>query len=170
MDPEFELHPLVSVWQRTYLGHAGIESWRQDLAELWDEFQLARRGPRPRRADAGGPDAVARAPDRGALRSGGTGRRGRAIPCRQGDSRRLSRRPRRRLQGGGVVLIPTAARRSADREAPSSRQGRQSLRDPPQANRAAAAIPMPSAVAITCPSAASAAGCPSACARGRRGR
>jgi ketosteroid isomerase-like protein len=40
VDTGFELHPLVSVWQRTYVGHAGIESWKQDLAQLWEEFHL----------------------------------------------------------------------------------------------------------------------------------
>jgi ketosteroid isomerase-like protein len=35
---DFELHPLVSVWQRAYHGHTGIEEWQRDLAELWEEF------------------------------------------------------------------------------------------------------------------------------------
>lgn len=37
---DFELHPLVSVWQRDYLGHAGIEDWQRDVAALWDEFTI----------------------------------------------------------------------------------------------------------------------------------
>jgi ketosteroid isomerase-like protein len=37
---DFELHPLVSVWQRDYLGHEGVEAWLRDLAELWDEFSI----------------------------------------------------------------------------------------------------------------------------------
>jgi ketosteroid isomerase-like protein len=40
VDPEFELHPLVSVWQRSYRGHEGIEEWRRDLERLWAEFRL----------------------------------------------------------------------------------------------------------------------------------
>jgi transcription termination factor Rho len=35
---DVELHPLVSVWERTYRGHAGIEQWRRDRDELWEEF------------------------------------------------------------------------------------------------------------------------------------
>jgi ketosteroid isomerase-like protein len=37
---DFELHPLVSVWRRDYHGHAGIEDWYRDLAQLWDEFSI----------------------------------------------------------------------------------------------------------------------------------
>ena len=37
---DFELHPLVSVWERTYLGHQGIDDWQRDLALLWDEFTI----------------------------------------------------------------------------------------------------------------------------------
>jgi ketosteroid isomerase-like protein len=37
---DFELHPLVSVWERTYLGHQGIDDWQRDLAVLWDEFTI----------------------------------------------------------------------------------------------------------------------------------
>jgi ketosteroid isomerase-like protein len=37
---DFELHPMVTVWQRTYLGHAGVEEWQRDLLELWDEFGI----------------------------------------------------------------------------------------------------------------------------------
>ncbi len=37
---DFELHPLISVWERTYLGHQGIEDWQRDLAQLWDEFTI----------------------------------------------------------------------------------------------------------------------------------
>jgi ketosteroid isomerase-like protein len=37
---DFELHPLVSVWQRDYRGHAGISDWQRDLAEIWDEFTI----------------------------------------------------------------------------------------------------------------------------------
>jgi ketosteroid isomerase-like protein len=37
---DFELRPLVSVWQRDYHGHAGIENWQRDLAELWGEFSI----------------------------------------------------------------------------------------------------------------------------------
>jgi ketosteroid isomerase-like protein len=38
---DFELHPLVSVWERTYLGHQGIDDWLRDLAVLWDEFTIS---------------------------------------------------------------------------------------------------------------------------------
>jgi hypothetical protein len=37
---DFELHPLVSVWQRDYHGHAGIDEWGRDLDALWDEFSI----------------------------------------------------------------------------------------------------------------------------------
>ncbi len=39
-DPEIELHPLMSVWSRTYRGHAGIEQWYRDVGDLWQEFSL----------------------------------------------------------------------------------------------------------------------------------
>ena len=38
--PDFELHPLVTVWTRTYVGHSGVEAWQRDLAGLWDEFAI----------------------------------------------------------------------------------------------------------------------------------
>jgi ketosteroid isomerase-like protein len=44
LDPNVEVHPFVSVWQRTYRGHAGIEQWSKDTAELWEEFSLRPRG------------------------------------------------------------------------------------------------------------------------------
>jgi ketosteroid isomerase-like protein len=37
---DFELHPLVTVWQRDYRGHSGIEDWQRDLGELWDDFSI----------------------------------------------------------------------------------------------------------------------------------
>ena len=37
---DFELHPLVSVWQRTYLGHDGIDDWQRDLVQIWNEFEI----------------------------------------------------------------------------------------------------------------------------------
>ena len=37
-DPEIEFHPLLSVWQRNYRGHAGVEQWFNDVAEQWEEF------------------------------------------------------------------------------------------------------------------------------------
>ena len=37
---DFELHPLVSVWQRTYLGHDGIDDWQRDLAGIWETFEI----------------------------------------------------------------------------------------------------------------------------------
>jgi ketosteroid isomerase-like protein len=37
---DFELHPLVSVWERDYLGHTGIEDWLRDLDHLWNEFTI----------------------------------------------------------------------------------------------------------------------------------
>jgi ketosteroid isomerase-like protein len=44
VDPNVELHPFVSVWRRTYRGHAGIEQWSKDVAELWEEFSVLPRG------------------------------------------------------------------------------------------------------------------------------
>jgi hypothetical protein len=35
---DFELHPLISVWERTYRGHDGIERWVRDLDGIWEEF------------------------------------------------------------------------------------------------------------------------------------
>jgi ketosteroid isomerase-like protein len=40
LDPNVELHPFVSVWQGTYLGHDGIEQWWRDVAALWEEFRV----------------------------------------------------------------------------------------------------------------------------------
>jgi len=40
LDPEIELRPLMSVWQRSYTGHEGIERWWSDVAQLWDNFQV----------------------------------------------------------------------------------------------------------------------------------
>jgi len=37
---EFELRPLVSVWERSYRGHAGVEAWQRDVAAVWDEFTI----------------------------------------------------------------------------------------------------------------------------------
>jgi ketosteroid isomerase-like protein len=37
---DFELHPLVSVWQRTYVGHDGIEDWQRDLGQIWEAFEI----------------------------------------------------------------------------------------------------------------------------------
>jgi ketosteroid isomerase-like protein len=37
---DFELHPLISVWERTYRGHPGVDAWLRDLAELWNEFTI----------------------------------------------------------------------------------------------------------------------------------
>jgi ketosteroid isomerase-like protein len=37
---DFELHPLISVWERTYRGHQGVDDWQRDLAELWEEFTI----------------------------------------------------------------------------------------------------------------------------------
>jgi ketosteroid isomerase-like protein len=39
-DPEIELHPLLSVWERTYRGHAGIEQWLHDVGDLWQQFSV----------------------------------------------------------------------------------------------------------------------------------
>jgi ketosteroid isomerase-like protein len=43
-DPEIELHPLTSVWQRAYRGHAGIEQWFRDVGDLWREFSVGAEG------------------------------------------------------------------------------------------------------------------------------
>jgi ketosteroid isomerase-like protein len=40
LDPSVEIHPLVSVWQRTYRGHEGIEQWWGHMAGLWEEFSF----------------------------------------------------------------------------------------------------------------------------------
>ena len=40
LDPEIELRPLMSVWERSYRGHDGIERWWRDVAELWDSFEV----------------------------------------------------------------------------------------------------------------------------------
>ncbi|MFL5871234.1 MAG: nuclear transport factor 2 family protein [Solirubrobacterales bacterium] len=40
LDPEIELRPLMSVWQRSYRGHDGIEQWWGDVAEIWDSFEV----------------------------------------------------------------------------------------------------------------------------------
>jgi ketosteroid isomerase-like protein len=41
VDPDVELHPFVSVWQRTYAGRAGIEQWLRDIGELWDGYSVS---------------------------------------------------------------------------------------------------------------------------------
>jgi ketosteroid isomerase-like protein len=43
-DPNIELHPLTSVWQQTYRGHAGIEQWFRDVGDLWREFSVDAEG------------------------------------------------------------------------------------------------------------------------------
>ena len=40
VDEEIVLHPLLSVWPRTYEGHAGIRQWWEDVDELWESFRL----------------------------------------------------------------------------------------------------------------------------------
>jgi ketosteroid isomerase-like protein len=50
---DFELHPLISVWERTYRGHQGIDDWQRDLAELWEEFTI-----RPDRVQEPGNESV----------------------------------------------------------------------------------------------------------------
>jgi ketosteroid isomerase-like protein len=37
---DFVLHPLITVWERTYRGHQGIDEWQRDLAALWDQFEI----------------------------------------------------------------------------------------------------------------------------------
>ena len=39
-DPDIELRPLLSVWPRTYRGHAGIEQWSRDVGDIWREFSV----------------------------------------------------------------------------------------------------------------------------------
>jgi ketosteroid isomerase-like protein len=41
VDPDVELHPFVSVWQRRYEGRAGIEQWLRDIGELWEGYTVA---------------------------------------------------------------------------------------------------------------------------------
>lgn len=38
VDPDVELRPLVSVWQRTYRGLEGLEEWFREVSQTWDEF------------------------------------------------------------------------------------------------------------------------------------
>jgi ketosteroid isomerase-like protein len=40
VDADIELHPLLSVWPRTYSGRDGIEEWWRDVGELWEDFTL----------------------------------------------------------------------------------------------------------------------------------
>jgi ketosteroid isomerase-like protein len=40
VDPDFELHPLVSVWERSYRGREGVERWQQEVESLWETFRL----------------------------------------------------------------------------------------------------------------------------------
>lgn len=40
LDPDVEVSPLVSVWQRSYRGHTGVEQWWRDVSELWEEFSI----------------------------------------------------------------------------------------------------------------------------------
>ena len=39
-DPGIELRPLVSVWQRSYLGVEGREEWYGEVSRIWDEFTV----------------------------------------------------------------------------------------------------------------------------------
>ena len=38
VEPDVELRPLVSVWQRSYRGVEGLEAWFQEVSQTWDEF------------------------------------------------------------------------------------------------------------------------------------
>ena len=40
VDADFELRPLVSVWERSYRGHSGVEAWVRDVAGLWERFEI----------------------------------------------------------------------------------------------------------------------------------
>jgi ketosteroid isomerase-like protein len=40
VDADVELHPLLTVWQRTYRGREEIEQWWRDVGELWDDFSI----------------------------------------------------------------------------------------------------------------------------------
>jgi ketosteroid isomerase-like protein len=40
LDGDVVLHPLLTVWQRTYRGHEGIEQWWGDVDEVWEDFTL----------------------------------------------------------------------------------------------------------------------------------
>jgi ketosteroid isomerase-like protein len=44
VDADIELHPLLSVWPRTYRGRNGIEQWWQDVGELWEDFNIETEG------------------------------------------------------------------------------------------------------------------------------
>jgi ketosteroid isomerase-like protein len=64
VDADIELHPLLSVWPRTYRGREGIEQWWADVGELWEEFSLEAEGFR----DAGEGTLVVRMRWRGRAR------------------------------------------------------------------------------------------------------
>jgi ketosteroid isomerase-like protein len=38
--PDFELRPLVSVWQRSYRGLDGLEEWFGEVNRTWAEFDM----------------------------------------------------------------------------------------------------------------------------------
>jgi ketosteroid isomerase-like protein len=65
---DFELHPLISVWERAYRGHEGVDDWRRDLAQLWEEFTIQA----DRLEDAGDDAVIVVGSWRGTPRSGPT--------------------------------------------------------------------------------------------------
>ena len=65
-DPEIELHPLTSVWPRTYRGHTGIEQWLHDVGDVWQEFSIDAEGLR----DLGGDTLLVSLCWRGRARDG----------------------------------------------------------------------------------------------------
>ena len=40
VDPQIELRPVVSVWQRSYRGVAGVEEWFAEVSKIWHEFTI----------------------------------------------------------------------------------------------------------------------------------
>ena len=52
LDPQFELHPLISVWERSYVGRRAITRWYRDVDQVWEVFTV--RGEEFRELDGGG--------------------------------------------------------------------------------------------------------------------
>ena len=68
VDADVELHPVLSVWPRTYRGREGIEQWWRDVGELWEDFSVETEGFR----DVGDETLVVRVRWRGRARGAST--------------------------------------------------------------------------------------------------
>lgn len=40
LDESVQLRPLMSVWERDYRGHEGVERWWHDVTQVWDAFSV----------------------------------------------------------------------------------------------------------------------------------